>query len=51
MVLKLKANDNFVRVEIFTAVTMKNSVVWDVTPYGSFKNRLFGGSYCLYHQG
>jgi hypothetical protein len=27
------------RLEIFTAVTMKNGVVWDVTPCGSCKNR------------
>jgi hypothetical protein len=36
--------DNFfdsVRFEIFTAVTMKNGVFWDVTPCGSCKNRRF----------
>jgi hypothetical protein len=32
------------RFEIFTAVTMKNSVFWDVTPCGSCKNRRFGGT-------
>jgi hypothetical protein len=26
------------RVEVFTAVTMKNGVFWDVTPCGSCKN-------------
>jgi hypothetical protein len=26
------------RFEIFTAVTMKNAVFWDVTPCGSYKN-------------
>jgi hypothetical protein len=31
-----------VRFEVFTAVTMKNAVFWDVTPYGSRKNRRFG---------
>jgi hypothetical protein len=30
---------------------MKNAVFWDVTPYGSCKNRLFGGTYRLHHQG
>jgi hypothetical protein len=25
-------------------VTMKNAVVWDVTPCGSCKDRLFGGT-------
>jgi hypothetical protein len=28
-----------IRFEVFTAVTMKNSVFWDVTPCGSCKNR------------
>jgi hypothetical protein len=31
-----------VRFEVFTAVTMKNDVFWDVTPCGSCKNRRFG---------
>jgi hypothetical protein len=35
---------NFVRSEVFTAVAMKNGVFWDVTPYGSCKNRRFGGT-------
>jgi hypothetical protein len=38
-----------VRFEVFTAVTMKNAVFWDATPYGSCKNRRFGGKYRLYH--
>jgi hypothetical protein len=29
---------NPVRFEVFTAVTMKNGVFWDVTPCGSCKN-------------
>jgi hypothetical protein len=32
-----------VRFEVFSAVTMKNCVFWDVTPCGSCKNRRFGG--------
>jgi hypothetical protein len=28
----------YVRFEVFTAVTMKNGVFWDVTPCGSCKN-------------
>jgi hypothetical protein len=40
-----------VRFEVFTAVTMKNVVFWDVTTYGSYKNRRFGGTYRLHHQG
>jgi hypothetical protein len=31
-----------VRFEVFTAVTMKNGVFWDVTPCGSCKIRRFG---------
>jgi hypothetical protein len=34
----------YVRFELFTAVTMKNGVFWDVTPCGSCKNRRFGGT-------
>jgi hypothetical protein len=34
----------FVRFEVFTAVTMKNDVFWDVKPFGSCKNRRFGGT-------
>jgi hypothetical protein len=34
----------FIRFEIFTAVTMKKGVFWDVTPCGSCKNRRFGGN-------
>jgi hypothetical protein len=42
---------NHVRFEVFTAVTMKNGVFWVVTPYGSCKNRRFGGTWRLLHQG
>jgi hypothetical protein len=31
----LCAQRNYVRFDIFTAVTMKNAVFWDVTPCGS----------------
>jgi hypothetical protein len=34
----------YVRFEVFTAMTMKNVVYWDVTPCGSCKNRHFGGT-------
>jgi hypothetical protein len=40
-----------VRFEVFTAVTMKNGVFWAVTPCGSYKNRRFGGTWRLLHQG
>jgi hypothetical protein len=35
---------NVVRFDVFRVVTMKNGVLWDVTPYGSCKNRRFGGT-------
>jgi hypothetical protein len=31
----LRRNTNYVRFEVFTVVTMKNGVFWDVTPCGS----------------
>jgi hypothetical protein len=31
-------------------MTVKNAVFWDVTQYGSFKNRRFGGMYRLQHE-
>jgi hypothetical protein len=40
-----------VRSQVFTAVTMKNSVFWDVTPCGSCKNGRFGETYRLHCQG
>jgi hypothetical protein len=36
--------NGFVRFEVFTAVTMKNGIFWDVTPCGPCKNRHFGGT-------
>jgi hypothetical protein len=39
------------RFRVFTAVPMKNSVFWDVTPCGSCKNRRFRGKYLFHHQG
>jgi hypothetical protein len=43
-VLTVLTEYHIVRFEVFTAVTMKNGVVWDVTPCGSCKNRRFGGT-------
>jgi hypothetical protein len=40
-----------VRFEVFTAVTMKNGVFWVATPCESCKNRCFGGTWRLLHQG
>jgi hypothetical protein len=42
---------NYVRCEVFTAVTMKNSVFWDVASCRSYVNRYFGGTYRLHLQG
>jgi hypothetical protein len=33
-----------VRFEVFTAMTVKSGVFWDVRPCGSCKNRRFGGT-------
>jgi hypothetical protein len=41
----------FVRFEVFTAVTMKNAIFWDMTPCTSCMNRRFGGMYRLHLQG
>jgi hypothetical protein len=41
----------YVRFEVLTAVTMKNSVFWDVAPCRYFVNRRFGGTYRLHLQG
>jgi hypothetical protein len=38
-----------VRLEVITALTMKNAVLWDETPCGFCKNRRFGGTYRLHH--
>jgi hypothetical protein len=35
----------FVRFEVFTAVSMKNVVFWDVAPCRSYMNQRFGGKY------
>jgi hypothetical protein len=50
---KRKRNDNYknVRFEVSTAVTMKNGVFWDVMLCGSCKNRRFGRTWRLFHQG
>jgi hypothetical protein len=42
---------DFVRFEVFMAVTMKNTIFWGVMPHGSCKNRRFGGTYCYPHDG
>jgi hypothetical protein len=49
--LLLEAQINLVKFEVFKAVTMKNGVLWDVTPCGSCKNRRFRGTWRLLHQG
>jgi hypothetical protein len=33
------------RSEVFTAVAMKNAVLWDLAPCRSYVNRRFGGTY------
>jgi hypothetical protein len=46
----LQNDVKFVRLEVFTVVTMKNGIFWDVMSCGSCKNRRFGGTWHL-HQG
>jgi hypothetical protein len=41
----------YVRFEVFTAVTMKNTIFCDVTLCGSCKNRRLGGKNSPDHQG
>jgi hypothetical protein len=36
--------------EVFTAVTIKNAIFWDVTLCGSCENQHFGGMCCLHQQ-
>jgi hypothetical protein len=43
--------DFIVGFQVLTAVTMKNSVFWDVAPCRSCMNRRFGGTYRLHLQG
>jgi hypothetical protein len=40
-----KVSIRHIRFEVFTAVTRKNAIFWDVTPCGSCKNRCFGGTW------
>jgi hypothetical protein len=47
----VKSNrSEFVRFEVFTAVTMKNAVFWDMAPCRSCVRRSFGGTYRLHLQ-
>jgi hypothetical protein len=46
--VKTRSQDEHVRSEVITAVTMKNAVVWDVVPC---VNRRFGGTYRPHLQG
>jgi hypothetical protein len=50
-ILFIKKQSKVIRFEVFTAVTMKNSVFLDVTSCGSCKNRRFGGTWRILHQG
>jgi hypothetical protein len=51
MLYDFKTTCVLVRVEVFTAVTMKNAVFWDVTSFDSYKSRHFGVTYDLHRQG
>jgi hypothetical protein len=43
--------NKYVRFEVFTAVTIKNAIIWDVAPCRFCVNRRFGGTYRLHLQG
>jgi hypothetical protein len=45
-----RTENKYVRFEVFTAVTMKKVISWDVTTCGSCKKRCFEGMYHLHHQ-
>jgi hypothetical protein len=47
---KFQTTHNILRFEVFTAVTLKNAVFWNVTPCGLCKNRRFGETHLLHHQ-
>jgi hypothetical protein len=49
--LVVKSEMLFVKFDVFTAVTMKNSVLEDIMPDGYIKNRGFGGTCRLHQQG
>jgi hypothetical protein len=42
---------DFLRFEVFTAVTIKNVVFWDMVPYRYSINLRLGGTYRLHLQG
>jgi hypothetical protein len=50
-VLNSWITNNVLRFEVFTAITMKNVVFWDVAPCRYFFNQRFGGTYRLHLQG
>jgi hypothetical protein len=44
VIVNITNHTSDVTFEVFTAVTMKNGIFWDVTPCGSCRNRRFGGT-------
>jgi hypothetical protein len=49
--IRFQASIGYVRFKAFTALTMKNAVVWNITHCDSCKNWRFGGKYLRIHQG
>jgi hypothetical protein len=41
----IPADKCYIRFDVYMAVNMKNAIFLDVTPFGSCKNRYFGGKY------
>jgi hypothetical protein len=50
-VLQLLLPAKVVRSQVFTAVTVKNTVSWAAAPCSSCMNRRFGGKHSLHHGG
>jgi hypothetical protein len=49
---RIDTDATYVGSEVLTAVVMKSSVFWDITPCGPLKvNRRLGGTCRLHHQG
>jgi hypothetical protein len=51
VVQKLFVTSAYIISESITIEQVKNADFWDVTPCGSCKNRRFGGTYRLHHEG
>jgi hypothetical protein len=52
LLYKFKVIGNYIALEVFTAVCMKTTVFWDVTPCSPVKvHQCFRGTHCVHLQG